>query len=73
MEETHILYLTLDGIVKKHPGITERFLRTLLADRENNGLDSAIIVPGKRKFLIDDDMFQAWLNSKRGGKSDGKD
>lgn len=57
--------VTVKQFLKRHACFTHGGLRTMLFDRETNGLAEAVIQCG-RKILIDEAKFFAWLESQQG-------
>ena len=59
-------FLTVGSLAAKYKGagFTEGALRWQLFNREQNGLDRAVVRVGRR-LLIDEAEFVAWLRSQR--------
>ena len=55
--------LTVKQFCQQHPAFTEGGLRWLLFNRQDNGLDRAVLKVGRR-VLIDVDRFFAWINEQ---------
>lgn len=57
--------LTVKQFHEKHQGFPLGGLRWLLFHRQENGLASAVVRVGKRKLLVDEAKFFAWLEAQQ--------
>jgi len=57
--------LTVKQFCQENPAFTEGGLRWLLFNRQDNGLDRAVLKVGRR-VLIDVDEFYLWLDQQNG-------
>lgn len=60
------MLMTTEQFVEKYPAFTMRYLRSLLRERNTNGLASAVINLSGARLLIDEEKFLEWIESKRG-------
>ena len=59
------VYLSTGQFLEKHRCFTDAWLRSVLFNRETNGLNAAILQAG-RKILINETAFFAWLSAQQG-------
>jgi hypothetical protein len=57
--------LTVKQFCQQHPAFTQGGIRWLLFNREENGLDGAVVKVGRR-VLIDVDQFFVWVAQNNG-------
>lgn len=60
------MLMTTEQFVDKYPAFSMRYLRRLLHERQENGLSDAVISLSRRRLLIDEEKFMAWVESRRG-------
>lgn len=58
-------FVTIKQLSERYPGFTESALRNMFQHRKANGLDKVVLKLGRKKMLIDEDKFMAWLETKR--------
>ena len=58
--------LTVRQLAEECPALTESGLRWLIFNSQENKLDRALVRIGRR-VLIDREMFEEWLEERRGG------
>lgn len=60
------MYLTTEQLVEKYPAFTMTYLRSLLRERDKNGLADAVINLTHRRLLVDEERFLEWIEARRG-------
>lgn len=58
-------YLTIKQLATKYSAFTEGALRNMFQHRDENGLSMTVLKIGPRKILVDDSLFEEWLESHR--------
>lgn len=56
-------YLTPKELLVKYPYFSLNHLYRILASRDTNGLKSAITAIGKKKLLINEELFDEWFRN----------
>ena len=58
--------LRVNQFLEKHPAFTHGQIRWLIFNAASNGLERALVRIGRR-VLIDIEVFELWLEERRGG------
>ncbi len=63
-------YLSVEQFALEHPAFSQSSLRHLIFDADRNGFRSVLRRVGKRKILLDEQSFFAWIEqqNQQGGK-----